>query len=183
MKMERIIKCFATAIMLCALSTSAIAQSKADLKAVKKEAKVFAKEGWKVTPGYLSIQEQMALSRPILIDQNKWIVREGKSVGTVYDVVQDNAEFVAASNIAKRIEEKINGVEERGGIHEEDSNPLSVAKYKEKANAKYAKEIKHPTTVMRCYRALKDGKIEVLVRLAIRWDEQELIDEIDKELE
>lgn len=180
--MKTIIKYLAVTIMLFTLATSAVAQSKADLKAVKKEAKKFEKDGWKVTPGYLSIQEQMALSRPILIEQDKWIVREGKSIGTVYDIVQDNAEFVAASNISKRVEEKIQGVEERGGIHEGTSDPLSVSKYKEKANAQYEKEIKHPTTLMRCYRNLKDGKIEVLVRLAIHWKEQAIIDEIDNEL-
>lgn len=180
--MKAIIKYLAAAIMLCTLSTSAVAQSKADLKAVKKEAKNFMKKGWMVTPGYLSIQEQMALSRSVLIDQDNWIVREGQSKGTVYDVVQSNAEFVAKNNISESVNQKIEGYEKYGGAGRQKADPVSVAKYEEIAKGIYANEIKHPKTLMRCYRELGDGTIEVLVRLAIRWDEQEILDEIEKDL-
>ena len=180
--MKAIIKYLAAAIMLCTLSTSAAAQSKADLKAAKKEAKAWAKEGWKVSPGDLSLVEQIALSKSILRDGDNWIVGQATSKGTVFDAVQSNAIFQAKANISKTIDEIIEGGEDGGNGNDQGSNSVSASTYTEIAKAKYNNEIKHPKTLIRCYRTLSDGTVEVQSRLAIRWNEQEIREEVKKRL-
>lgn len=183
---NKFFKCLAIVALSATMTTTVAAQNytptKADYKAAKKEAKAWAKEGWKVSPGDLSLVEQIALSKSILRDGDNWIVGQATSKGTVFDAVQSNAIFQAKVNITKTVDEIIKGEEHGGNGNDQGSTSVSAGTYTEIAKAKYNNEIKHPKTLIRCYRTLSDGTVEVQSRLAIRWNEQEIRDEVKKRL-
>ncbi len=186
MFINRFFKCLAFVVLSETVASTISAQNytptKEDYKAAKKEAKALAKEGWKVSPGDLSLVEQIALSKPVLRDGDNWIVGQATSKGTVFDAVQSNAMFQASFNISKIVDAKIAGDGKGGTGNNQGSTSASYTTYAEIAKNKYNNEIKHPKSLMRCYRTLPDGTIEVQSRLAIRWNEQEIIKEVKKKL-
>lgn len=175
MKTKNIIKCFAM-VMTLFMTTNVTAQSKEDLKSAKKEAKTFAKEGWKVNAGYLSLEEQIANSKPVLREQENWVVGEARSTGSFYDAARANALMAAKVNLAKAVESQIAGEGEllTGNQQEGQGNAVSAGKYKEVARTRFANNIKRPKILMDCYRDLKNGNVEVQIRIAIPWDQAKL---------
>lgn len=187
MKTKSMIKSIAVVLALF-VATTVAAQSKADLKTAQKEAKTFAKEGWKVNTGYLSLAEQIALSKPILREQEKWVIGEARTTASYYDAARSNALMSAKVNIAKAVEEQMGGVEEllRGTQYEGQAPAISVGKHKEVAKSRFASEVNHPKMLMDCYRDLKNGNVEVLIRVAIPLDQaknsyaKQLMKELDE---
>ena len=175
MRTKNVIKCFAVIIALF-MTTNVTAQSKEDLKSAKKEAKTFAKEGWKVNAGYLSLEEQIANSKPILREQENWVVGEARSTGSFYDAARANALMAAKVNLAKVVESQIAGDGEllTGNQQEGKGNAVSAGKYKEVARTRFVSNITRPKMLMDCYRDLKNGNVEVQIRIAIPWDQAKL---------
>lgn len=176
MKAKKTFKCFVMVVMIMTMNTTISAQSKADLKAAKKEAKSQKKEGWKVNPGYLSLEEQIAISKPVLRNQEEWIIGEAKTTGSVYDAARSNALMQAKVNLAKVVDEKVGGNAQLGEGNDQQSGNGSVAatRFRETARSKFANEIKRPKMLMDCYRNLKNGNVEVHIRIAMRWDEAQI---------
>lgn len=151
------------------------AQSKADIKEAKKEAKDMASQGWKVTPGYLSLQEQTLAAKPILRAGREWIIGESMVSGDVYDAVKSNAMLQAKIDIAKQIETELTG-ESKTGIANEQKGAGKVASavsFREEARSHFASKVKRPKILMDCYQNLKDGQIQILLRIAIPAEEAE----------
>lgn len=175
MIINRLFMSLAIVVLSAVMATKASAQyytpTKEDYKAAKKEAKEQKKQGWKVSPGDLSLEEQIANSKAILRDEANWIIGSAISKGTVYDVVQSNALFQAKANIAKNIDEKINGYEKYLQGNDQKEKYISASEYTEVAKAQYNNGVRRPKYLMRCYRNNKDNTVEVLIRIAIPWEE------------
>lgn len=186
--MKQIIKLFTICVFFALFTVTVSAQSKEEMKALKKEMKALSKEGWKVNPGNLPLQEQVAESRKILKNQEKWVVGEAKSSGTVYDAARSNALFQAKVNLAKNVDEEFGGKEQGGtGQDNGSENSASATTYRESAKSKFASAVKRPKILMDCYRDLKGGRVEVMIRIAMSADEaeksyQKIIDEINEML-
>jgi hypothetical protein len=95
-------------------------------------------------------------------------------MGTVYDAARSNALFQAKVNLTKNVDEEFGGTEKGGtGQDQGTENSSSATTFREAAKSKFAGSIKRPRILMDCYRDLKGGKIEVLIRIAIPWNEAE----------
>lgn len=165
MKIRTKIKFVCVMTLLAAAFTTMSAQTKSDLKAVKSEVKDLKKEGWKTTPGGLSIADQLALARPIQVDQDKWIVGGGMSRGSFYDAAKNNALFEAKKQIAANVI-KIAGDQDEGIINEQ-GEIVSAGKFKDRGKGIYERIINDPKTLVEIYRYLPDGNVEVSIRIAI----------------
>ena len=186
MKTRTAIKFMAIAMMLMAGATTMMAQSKSERKAAKKQAKEQMKDGWKTNPGQLTIEEQILQSKPILQAQAEWVTGEAMSTGTYYDAARSNALMQAKVNLAKVVESSVIGTGEllTGNQQEGKGEATSAGKYKEVARSKFANTIQRPQYLMDCYRNLKNGNVEVLIRIAIPYDEaKEGYEKLMKELE
>lgn len=174
MYINKFFKCIAIVAMLTTVATTVSAQepTKQDYKVAKKEAKDKKKEGWKVHPGNLSIEEQIAYSKPILRNQEEWATDEASSMGTVYDVVRSNALFQAKVNLASKVFE-ILWREARGSggnIQKIIKDNESSTEFMESSKARFINEIQRPRILMDCYRNIGNGTVEVLIRMALRWE-------------
>ena len=184
MKIKNNFQFFTILLVFLSTTTVVVAQSKAEKKALKKEVKQLTKDGWKTNPGYLTLGEQISQSKAVLKDQEQWVIGEAKSIGTVYDAVRSNALYQAKVNLATNIQTRIGGTGGGGtGNDQGGENSVSATRFREVAKTKFAADIKRPKILMDCYRDLKDGKIEVNIRIAMAWNEAELsYQEMIKEL-
>lgn len=169
-----IAKCIAIVAFSTTMATIVSAQgytpTKADFKAAKKVAKELKKEGWIVSPGNLSLEEQIVRGWGFIRDADNWIIGEAIVSAPSHDDAYDIADYQARVNLTKKMDEIIKRVEER----EKEYSQFSASKYKEYATAQFEKEIGHKETIFNCYRTLKDGTYEVHLRYAVRWNEQEI---------
>lgn len=172
MKTKNFLRFAIVALAILSTSISVSAQTKAERKALRNEVKALVKDGWKVNPGNLSLEEQMLQSRQILRNQDQWIVGEAKSIGSIYDAARSNALMQAKMNLAKSVEEVAGDEEIRIGNEQQGQTiSVSASKHLEVARAKYAGSVNHPKMLMDCYRDLKNGNVEVNIRLAVPLNE------------
>ena len=169
--MKQIIRYFAFCALFLATGTFVFAQTKAEMKAIKKEVKGMKKEGWKVNPGYLTLEEQVYESKKYLKDQEHWITGEAKSRGTVYDAVRSNAIMAAKVELARKVDEEVIGKSNIGGGNDQSNTLTSASRYRDEARTKFAAQIQRPKVLMDCFQSEKDGSVVVLIRLAISHDE------------
>lgn len=142
-------------------------------KAVKKEAKRYAKEGWKVKPGALPLEKQ--LEKCILMqyeyDENlfpKYILADASSIGQNYDAAKTQAQALAITNLAGQIQTEVAALVENT-VANKQLNPDEAASIVETVSASknmIAQSIGRTLVVMECYRETKRKNIEVLIRLA-----------------
>ena len=144
--------------------------TKSQMKQAKKEAKALEKEGWKVTPGSLSLYEQrlnlVAVQREM--DESgmpKWVIGEGKSTGKVYNAARMQSSTVAKTDIASKIETEVAGLAEVG-LANDEATLEAVSKALTASKGRFLQKIGRVRTLMECYRDTPNGNVEVLVTIA-----------------
>lgn len=163
-------------IALGAIIVSASAQtlSKQQTKDVKKQAKAFTKEGWKVNPGSLSLEAQMlaAAQAQYELDQEgmpKWVIGEGKSVGSFYDAARASALQNAQSEMVRNMETELAAIATNTmiAVQKSVSNTDDVNKIKQEAKSRIGKRLPRQRILLEAFRELPGGKVECLLRIAI----------------
>lgn len=139
-------------------------------KAVKKDAKVFKKEGWKVAPGLppmeMQLKEAVVLTRQR--DDNgyeKYIQGEAMTVGQVYDAALFQADNLAKMNLAGKMETRVIQIIDNKLANEQISRDeaTSLAKSVSAGKNLVAQRLGQTITPVKLYRDLPNGNVEVRV--------------------
>ena len=171
------IKFFAALFMMFAVSVSVNAQelSKANQKLLKKQVKEFKSDGWKVNPGQLPLETQLAnsfktQSEVDAMGYDVWIVGEGRSIGTIYDAARTQALTVAKGEIAQKLRTDMTSTIEQDLANEQlggdDAESLAKTIVAQQGRS-IDQTLSRPKTLMECFRKLPNGNTEVLIRCAI----------------
>ena len=174
------IKLFAALFMMFAVSASVNAQelSKANQKLLKKQVKEFKSDGWKVNPGQLPLETQLAnsfktQSEVDAMGYDVWIVGEGRSIGTIYDAARTQALTVAKGEIAQKLRTDMTSTIEQDLANEQlggdDAESLAKTIVAQQGRS-IDQTLRRPKTLMECFRKLPNGNTEVLSRCAISAD-------------
>lgn len=174
------IKFFAALFMMFAVSASVNAQelSKANQKLLKKQVKEFKSDGWKVNPGQLPLETQLAnsfktQSEVDAMGYDVWIVGEGRSIGTIYDAARTQALTVAKGEIAQKLRTDMTSTIEQDLANEQlggdDAESLAKTIVAQQGRS-IDQTLSRPKTLMECFRKLPNGNTEVLIRCAISAD-------------
>ena len=174
------IKLFAALFMMFAVSASVNAQelSKANQKLLKKQVKEFKSDGWKVNPGQLPLETQLAnsfktQSEVDAMGYDVWIVGEGRSIGTIYDAARTQALTVAKGEIAQKLRTDMTSTIEQDLANEQlggdDAESLAKTIVAQQGRS-IDQTLSRPKTLMECFRKLPNGNTEVLIRCAISAD-------------
>ena len=132
-------------------------------KETKKQAKQFAKEGWKVTVGALPLDKQ--IEKSILmqyeLDMNsgmpKYIQGSGKAISSSYDAAKMQAMADAKTELAGNIQTEVAAIIEERLANQELGKEEAVVV----SNAvQVSKQV-----IVECYRELKNKNVEVQVRI------------------
>ena len=142
-------------------------------KETKKQAKQFAKEGWKVTVGALPLEKQ--IEKSILmqyeLDLNngmpKYIKGEGKAIGGSYDAAKMHAMADAKTELAGNIQTEVAAIIEERLANSEigQGEAVVVSNAVQVSKQVIAQSIGRVVTVIECYRELKNKNYEVQVRI------------------
>lgn len=142
-------------------------------KATKKEAKRIKKEGWVVSPGALPLEKQ--LERSYLMefeyDENlfpKYIMANAQSIGENYDAAKTAATSLAITNLAGQIQTEVTALVENTVANQQLSagDAASITETVMASKNLISQSIGRTIVVIECYRELKNGNKEVMVRLA-----------------
>lgn len=142
-------------------------------KATKKEAKRLKKEGWVVSPGALPIEKQ--LERSYLMefeyDENlfpKYVMANAQSIGENYDAAKTAATSLAITNLAGQIQTEVTALIENtvGNQQLSAGDAASITETVMASKNLISQSIGRTIVVIECYRELKNGNKEVMVRLA-----------------
>ena len=146
-------------------------------KAARKEAKRLKKQGWLVTPGALPMDKQ--LDRVYLMqyeyDENlypKYIMAEAMSIGENYDGAKTQALELAKQNLAGQVQTEITALIENTVANKQlaANEAASITETVLASKNLISQALGRVIPVMECYRILKNGNKEVLVRLAYNSD-------------
>ena len=155
-------------------------------KEARKQAKVLKKQGWVVMPGALPLEKQLDRSYKMQYEFDedgnaKFIFAEGNTTGKDYNAAKDNATFNAKIALAGQIEENITALTE-GTVGYEDG--VTINETVKASKSLIAQKLARTLPIMECCRTTKDGKCEVLVRLAYNYSNamDVAIDTIEQEL-
>lgn len=140
-------------------------------KESRQEAKQYVKEGWKTTPGSLSIEKQLDRAKILKGDPfgtPEYIMATGKSVGTTYDAARMQAITVAKQEIVRQTESDIAGLVEdklsNGQLSSEDA--ASITEITTTSKEKFGNKLGRVIPVMELYREVGNKNTEVLIELA-----------------
>lgn len=151
-------------------------------KAAKKEVKTLKKQGWIVAPGQLPLEKQLDRSYEMQyeFDENglpKYVFGDGMSPGEFYDAAKYNAREIAILDIANKLERDITEVIDEdvknGQISSNDAK--SAVEVVAESKSLIVKRLGKVISVVECYKPLKNGNVEVLVKLA--YDTKSAIDD------
>ena len=142
-------------------------------KESKKQAKQFAKEGWKVTVGALPLERQieksilMQYESDITNGMPKYIQGEGKAIGGSYDAAKMHAMADAKTQLAGNIQTEVAAIIEEKLANSEigQGDAASVSNAVQVSKQVIAQSIGRVLTVVECYRELKNKNFEVQVRI------------------
>ena len=146
-------------------------------KSARKEAKRLKKQGWLVAPGALPMDKQ--LDRVYLMqyeyDENlypKYIMAEAMSIGENYDGAKTQALELAKQNLAGQVQTEITAIIENTVANKQlaANEAASITETVLASKNLISQALGRVIPVMECYRVLKNGKKEVLVRLAYNSD-------------
>lgn len=149
--------------------------SKPELKAIKKQAKKFEKEGWKVRPGQKAIELQLIRSYQWENEVNddltpKWMIIPGNGVSKSYEVARYVALNSVQSEFVRRATYEMTAEIKRALVNKDgmpETGAESVAKLQATESAKSIGQISdviYPLTEME--RNLPNGNIEVNISFA-----------------
>ena len=170
--MKRII---CSIITLCSLTVAMAGNpQKAEQKQIASEAKEYAKQGWKVTPGSLSMTDQIKRGWQIEreLDEeglNKWVVAEGKSIGTAYNSARMQSMTVAKNELAGKMSTEMTTLVEQK-LGNDEVGMESVSQTIQASKGRFTQKLGRIYTLMECYRYLPDGRVEVLLRIAYPYE-------------
>jgi len=161
---------FALFSVILASNVSAQNYTKAQMKQAKKEAKALEKEGWKVSPGSLSLYEQKLNSNAVQREMGAdgmptWVIGEGKSTGKVYNAARMQSATIAKTDIASKIETEVAGLVEVG-LGNDEATLEAISKALTASKGRFLQKIGRVRTLMECYRDTPNGNVEVLVIIA-----------------
>jgi hypothetical protein len=146
-------------------------------KSARKEAKRLKKQGWLVAPGALPMDKQ--LDRVYLMqyeyDENlypKYIMAEAMSIGENYDGAKTQALELAKQNLAGQVQTEITAIIENTVANKQlaANEAASITETVLASKNLISQALGRVMPVMECYRDVKNGNKEVLVRLAYNSD-------------
>ena len=162
-------------------------------KDAKKEAKKLAKQGWMVSPGAKPLAKQLddCYLKQYEYDENlfpKYIMAEAQSIGGNYDAAKTSALSIAITNLAGQIQTEVTALIENTVANKqlEANEAVSISETVMSSKNLISQSIGRTLPVMECYRELKNGNKEVLVRLAYNGEmakaavKKAVRDELDK---
>lgn len=161
-------------------------QSHAELTAraskdARDQAKALKKEGWIVAPGQLPLEKQLdkAFKMEYDFDENglpKYIIEEGKAVGSVYDAARmqaiNNAKIAVAGSISTEVTALTESTISNNQLSSEDA--VSINEAVQAGKSLIAQKLGRTFVVTECYRQLSKKNVEVSVRIA--YNEQMAMD-------
>lgn len=140
-------------------------------KETKKQAKQFAKEGWKVTVGALPLDKQ--IEKSILMqyeldmnsDMPKYIQGSGKAISSSYDAAKMQAMADAKTELAGNIQTEVAAIIEERLANQElgKEEAVVVSNAVQVSKQVIVQSIGRVITVVECYRELKNKNVEVEV--------------------
>lgn len=142
-------------------------------KDVKKMAKRYAKEGWKVTVGTLPLEKQLEKSFTMQyeLDMNnsmpKYIRGTGKAISSSYDAAKMQAMADAKVELAGNIQTEVAAIIEERLANQElgKEDAVVVSNAVQVSKQVISQSIGRVITVVECYRELKNKNYEVLVHV------------------
>lgn len=193
-------------ITLCLLSfslvTSVEAQSSASkkpkytpaniIKDVKKEAKKYTKEGYKVMPGNLPIEQQLnaAFIKQQEVDKEGlpvWIVANGSSTAQTQAVAENSAIEIAKINLVGLIETNMRSAIEAdlGNNQIDNETAASITKTLSVSSNKVFKKLGLVKPLFNVYRAVGDKNTEVQVLIGYNYEyvKRQILEEMKLDLE
>ena len=192
------IVCF---VLLCSMLLGNVvnAQSKEDLKKIRKEREAIAKmtndeldskvskaarneaerlekEGWKAAPGALPIERQLDRSYNMQYEYDedlmpKYLMGQAMSVGSAYDAAKNQAMVLAKEELAGQVSTEISALVETRVENNQLSDEEAQSLVQAVSTSKHLimQSIGRVLTVMELYRDKGKNK-EVLIRVAYRTD-------------
>lgn len=142
-------------------------------KDIKKTVKQMEKEGWKVNMGALSLEKQLEKSQQMQyeFDMNtgmpKYIMGEGKVISSNYSAGKNQAMAQAKTELAGNIQTEVAAlIEDKTGNNEiGQGEAVAFSESVQAAKQMIAQSIGRTIPVVECYRELKNGNVEVQVRV------------------
>lgn len=142
-------------------------------KDIKKAVKQMEKDGWKVNMGALSLEKQLEKSQQMQyeFDMNtgmpKYIMGEGKVISSNYSAGKNQAMAQAKTELAGNIATEVAAlIEDKTGNNEiGQGEAVSFSESVQAAKQMIAQSIGRTIPVVECYRELKNGNVEVQVRV------------------
>lgn len=152
--------------------------SKAELgekatKTARKDAKRYAKEGWKTTPGALPLEKQLDKSYLLQMeyDENmfpKYLMGEAMSIGENYDAARLQAMELAKQSLAGQIQTEVTALIENTVSNKQlaAEEAASVTQIISAGKNLISQSIGRVLTVVEMYRVLGNKNKEVSLRIA-----------------
>lgn len=142
-------------------------------KSTKQEAKRLKKEGWIVSPGALPLEKQLQRSYQMEYEYDanlfpKYILANAQSIAEHYDAAKMAATELAKVSLAGQIQTEVVAVIQ-GTVADRQmqaNEAASVSTIVQSSKNVIAQSIGRTMVVVECYRILKNGNREVMVRLA-----------------
>lgn len=142
-------------------------------KVASKQAKVYAKEGWVVSPGALPLEKQLdkAYNMSYEYDEDlfpKYIFAEAQSIGENYDAAKMQALELAKQNLAGQIQTEVTELVQNAVANEQlaAEEAVSVTQTIAASQNLIVQSIGRVIPVVECYRTLNNKNKEILVRIA-----------------
>jgi hypothetical protein len=142
-------------------------------KAARKDAKKYAKDGWQVTPGTLSLEKQLDKSYLMQYeyDENnypKYMMSEAMSIGENYDAAKMQALELAKQLLAGQIQTEVNALIENQVSNKQltADQAASVTQSVSASKNLIIQSIGRIIPVVEVYRTKSNKNKEVLVRIA-----------------
>ena len=158
------------------LTKEQIKERKEIKKATKAElddAKRYAKEGWKTTPGALPLEKQLDKSYLLQMeyDENmfpKYLMGEAMSIGENYDAAKLQAMELAKQNLAGQIQTEVTALIENTLSNKQLAAEEAASLTQTIGGAKnlISQSVGRVLTVVEMYRVLGNKNKEVMVRIA-----------------
>ena len=160
------------AFMALSATTQALAADNYERLAAK-EAKKLEKEGWKVRPSKLPLEEQLQKSYELQskTDEDQYplyIMGEATSVGENYDAAKTSAMSLALNNLASQIQTELTALIENTVVNKQLSSEeaVSISETVMSSKTLISQSLGRTMPVVECYRLNSKGNTEVQISIA-----------------
>ncbi|MBP3350416.1 MAG: hypothetical protein J6L03_07330 [Bacteroidaceae bacterium] len=145
-------------------------------KDARNEAKRLKKEGWKVTPGSLSLEKQVDRSMLMQYELDEsgyplYVIGQAMSIGESYDAAKMQALELARQDAASKLHIEITALVETSIANEQlpENEAASIVKTVSASKSLISQSLGRVITVVEAYRELDNKNKEVLVRVAYNY--------------